>query len=106
MDGDDGWFVVKNWGVEVGEMHQVEFFFVELVEKNCLFGEGIVRGVDDDFFDARGGRVESGEFWFVEKEHVFIFVIHAKKIFGQFVNVTADAGETGGVHSAVDADFH
>ena len=33
-------------------------------------------------------------------------MINVKKIFGQFKNITANAGEAGGVHSAVNADAH
>jgi len=35
-----------------------------------------------------------------------VFCVDLEKFLGQFKNVTADAGELGGIHSAVDADAH
>jgi hypothetical protein len=63
-------------------------------------------GVHQDFGDAAVWRRESGIFGFVKEENVFVFVIDLEKIFGQLKNVAADAGESGGVHSAVYADAH
>ena len=109
MDGDDGRTAVQNRGVEMREMHEVEFFFFEDAKEFCLFGQRIMRGVDQDFFHSAfftGGRGEVGKFRFVEKQYIFVLRVRAEKIFREFINIPADAGKTGGVHSAVDADAH
>ena len=68
-----------------------------------LLFKGVMAGVDEDFGDTGIWRCESGIFGVVEKEDVFIFIIDVEKILRQFKNVAADAGELGGIHSAVDA---
>ena len=106
VNGHDRWPAVKKRRVEMGEMHQIEMLLVKEFEEFCLLAEGVMAGVHEDFGDAAVWRRESGIFGFVKEENVFVFVIDLEKIFGQLKNVAADAGESGGVHSAVYADAH
>jgi hypothetical protein len=76
------------------------------MQKFGLFRERVVRRIDKHFFHLVVGRRKMREFGLVKKEHVFIFAIEPENIFGQFVNIPADARKTRGVHSAVDADLH
>ena len=63
-------------------------------------------GIDENFGNTAVRLCESRIFGFVEEEDVVVFLVDLKKVFGQLKNVAADAGESGGVHSAVYADAH
>lgn len=106
MNCDDRGASIKNRRVKMCEVHEVQFGVVEFSQEANLLSERVVWRVDEDFGDARIRRCEGGEFGFIEKEHVFVVVIVPKKMLSEFVNITADAGEAGRVHSAVDADAH
>ncbi len=105
VDGDDGGAVIKDRCVKMGEVHEVQALFIEGMEKVELFFEGVVVGIGESFLDSWVWWGEFFVFGMVEKKDVMVFGIQTEKIFGEFVNVAADAGEFGRVHSAVDADF-
>lgn len=79
---------------------------VEKFEEVRLLFQRVVAGVDEDFGDTGVWRLESGIFVVIKKKDVFIFVVDVEEILRQFKNITANAGELGGIHSAVDAYFH
>src|SRR5581483_2395218 len=90
----------------MGEMHQIKFGVIEFIEKNRLFLQGVMRCIDENFVNSGVWRGESFKFGAVEEENVLILAINLKKMIGQLMGIATNAGKTGGIHSAIDADAH
>jgi hypothetical protein len=52
-------------------------------------------GIDKNFLDSFVWRFEFLILGIVEKKHIFVFVIHFKKMTGQLKNIPSDTGESG-----------
>jgi len=55
MDGHNGWMVIKDRAVEMGEVHDIKVFPVDFPKEFCLFRKRIVWCVHKSFFYIRPG---------------------------------------------------
>jgi hypothetical protein len=96
VNGNGIGFSVEDWDVEVGEVNKITALLIEDAEEAGLLGEGVVFGVDEDFFDI-WGFLEFVEFGIVEEEDYLVrlegFGVGGDNIVNKLVGVAANPSE-------------
>lgn len=88
------------------EMHQIQIFRIQNLEKFRLLVGRIMRRIDAHRPKILRRCDEILEFLGIQKHDEFIFLIESRESANQFESVTTDAGETTRIHPSVNPDFH